>query len=88
MAKDYREEEMKPNPTIKEQFGIELFKRNHRCPFTKALEESQLLKEQKEKIQEIIFGVEAKSGGGIGTVTKITCNACEEEFNVTDYSVW
>ncbi len=75
---------MKYKLSEKEQFGVELFKDNHKCDTIQAIEKSKLGQSEKKGIIDSFFEVESK-GTGILIVTVVTCYACEEEFNVTDY---
>lgn len=88
MPEDYIEKEETPHPLDTEKIGINLFKRNHKCGFIKAIEETKLDDTMKNKLKEGMFKVKAKPAGGVGTVHIIECLACSEEFDVTDYEVW
>lgn len=72
----------------KEQFGKELFYRNHNCNFIKALNDSQLSDEIKENIKKQVFEINQENGGGIGIITRITCLACNFTEDITDYDCW
>lgn len=71
----------------KEKFGIEIFKRNHKCDLIKAIEASKLCPDLKDELKNKLFGIE-EEGTGVGIKTTIICLACEEEYDITNYEVW
>ena len=71
----------------KENFAIEVFERNHKCNFLKALERSEINDELQVCILKKLFNI-VQEESGIGIKSTIECGACYEKFDITDYEHW
>lgn len=72
----------------KEKFAEEVFKRNHKCNFLRALKKSRVSDELRDYILENIFDIIQEPGGGLGIHSIIECNSCYEKFDITNYEHW
>lgn len=70
-----------------ERFGLELFKRNHDCPVFDGINEGNLDDELENRLFDELIVIKVIPTG-IGSKKIVTCMACGEAHDITDYSVW